>query len=170
MSETFKLGTDNFVSLAENKLEFARRICSDRELAQCLLSQDRSFKDYELPENYQDQLLWHHVFPFRYVLDTQESQRAYITMSFEFEKSEKPNVWKAGAVVFYLFCHKDLVRTDYGVLRYDFMLSRLNALMRDSRFKTWYNRLEFQRSGDITVDEIGDYVGVEVIYASRGVL
>ena len=99
MSETFKLGTDNFVSLAENKLEFARRICSDRELAQCLLSQDRSFKDYELPENYQDQLLWHHVFPFRYVLDTQESQRAYITMSFEFEKSEKPNVWKTGAAI-----------------------------------------------------------------------
>ena len=62
------------------------------------------------------------------------------------------------------------MRTDYGVLRYDFMLSRLNALMQDSRFKTWYNRLEFQRSGDITVDEIGDYVGVEVIYASRGVL
>ena len=134
MSETFKLGTDNFFSLAENKLEFARRICSDRELAQCLLSQDRSFKDYELPENYQDQLLWHHVFPFRYVLDTQESQR------------------------------------EYSVLRYDFMLSRLNALMQDSRFKTWYNRLAFQRSGDITVDEIGDYVGVEVIYASRGVL
>ena len=48
MSETFNLGTDNFVSLAENKLEFARRICSDRELAQCLLSQDRSFKDYEV--------------------------------------------------------------------------------------------------------------------------
>lgn len=169
MSGIVQLGKDNFLSLSENKIEFARRICSDDDLAKCLLFPDRNFKDCTLPENYAELLAWNHVFPFRYVVDTQETQKSYISMSFEYDSSDKPNIWKIGTVTFYLFCHKNLVRTDYGVLRYDFMLYRISHLMKDSRFKTWYNRLEFVDMGDIIVDEIGNFVGIEVSYANRGV-
>lgn len=160
---------DDFSSLSENKVEFVRRICEDKELAKCLLCNSSSFKEFELPEDYVDQLVWQHVFPFRYVVDTQETQKSYITTAFEYESSDTPNVWKIGTVKFYLFCHKDIVKTDYGVLRYDYMLSRISMIMNNARFKTWFNRLEFVDMGDIIVDEIGNFVGIEVVYTNRGV-
>lgn len=153
--------SDNFQTLSKDKMEFIRRIVTDEQLAKCLLSNSTSFLDYEFSEQEINNLVWNQIFPFCYVVDPAQEAKSYITMSFQYNKS---SIWKIGTVTFNLFCHKDIVKTDYGVLRYDFMLQRLQELIHNTKYETWLGKIECIGIRDMLVDDEGKYVGLIAQY------
>lgn len=156
---------DNFQTLSKDKIEFVQRIVNDDKLVKCLISNAPNFLEAEITDLDRDELPYTQVFPYRFVASTDEEARSYITMHFAYDAN---SIWKNGVITFYLFCHKTLVQTDYGVLRYDFMLQRLNELLHDTKFsqerKTWLGRLRFIDMQDVNIDDKGDYLGLMVRY------
>jgi hypothetical protein len=148
--------------MAKDKLDLMGRIIDDEEIAKALISTSPGFKDYVLKEGDVEQLPWNRVYPCRYMIDTQTPQKCYITMGFSYSRSNS-HVFKAGRIDIFIFCHKDLVRTDYGILRPDFILQRVDSLIAGSRGE-WLGRMEFVYAEDLMVGETGDYVGVTVGY------
>lgn len=160
MPEIFE---DNFKSLSENKLEFVHRLSQDIELAKCLLSDSQDFKKYTPTDEDLDDLIWKNIYPCQYTVGTLQEVKSFITMRFKYLKSHS-SVYKTGYITFYIFCHKDIVKTDYGILRYDFMLQRVNQLMFNTRNLSWIGKMEFDSMSDILTGNTGDFVGVEITY------
>lgn len=158
---------DNFASLAASKTEFMRRLVNDDDLVRSILSTDRDFKNFVITDEARQSIIWNNIFPCSYIVDTIQDTKSFITMAFRYTPSDKPRIWKISNVSFYIFCHKNIVATDYGILRYDFMLQRVDSIMSDSRFESWYNRLEFNGAEDVIMDDKGNYVGVRANYMSR---
>lgn len=152
---------DNFNSLSKDKIEFAKRIINDEQLAKCLLSNERNFLDIDIDEENRDKLIWEQVFPYRFVPSVDQKAQSYITMAFKYNRQ---SIWKLGTITFYLFCHKNIVRTDYGVLRYDFMLQRLNEIVNDTRFDTWLGKVQLIDMDEINIDDKGNFIGLMVRY------
>lgn len=67
-----------------------------------------------------------------------------------------------------MFCHKSIVRTEYGMTRPDYMLAHVDAFMHGRRSGEWLGQLEFVGGGDEILDQNGNYVGVYVRYKGVG--
>ena len=162
---TMAIQRDTFFMGAE-KEEFLRRIINDDQLAKCLASNEQNYLDLVLTDDIRYSLPYSRIFPCMFTVDTQKETGSFITMRFEYRPGQKPNIWKVARVTFYVFCHKNLIRTDYGVLRTDFMLNRLNAIMNDSEHPSWYTRLQFSGMDDTVIDDVGTYVGSAITYSA----
>lgn len=79
--------------------------------------------------------------------------------------SYKPNgmKYKNGSIYFYIITHNSLIRTDYGVLRYDFIVNQIDELMNSSR-DIGLGALAFYDMDDFLVNN--NYSGVYVAYKS----
>lgn len=144
-------------------MEFMNRIKDDTSLVKCILSQREDFKEYVPTEDEIDNLIWDRVFPCQYTVDTTQTAKCFITMRFKYGASSKSPIWKNGLITFYLFCHKDIVKTSYNILRYDYMLQRINELIFDTRNANWIGKMEFHSVEEILIGD-GNYVGVCVTY------
>ena len=87
----------------------------------------------------------------------------------------RPNIekiCKTGYITFYIYCHKSLVQTKYLILRYDYLLTRIDTLLSGLRSinNGWMGRLEFAGMDDLTVGNSADFVGVSVTYKNLEVL
>lgn len=155
---------DNFESISSDKNDIMALILSDEPLVKCLASPSPNFLDETVEDKVS--LLYQSIFPFRYIPDTQEKNRSYITMKFKYNRVRSGNYWKRGTIYFYMFCHKDIVRTNYGKLRYDFMLQRINHLMNGSRSLScqWLGEAVFEDLDEVIIDDSGNYVGVVATY------
>ena len=161
---------NNFRSLSKDKIEFVKRFTEDTELAKCLLSNDPAFKDYSLTEKDKENLLWNNIYPCQYTLDVNEEAKSCITMKFKYKKVSSSNIWKAGYITFFLFCHKTLLETKYGVLRYDYMLEKVNELILNTKNTSWIGKMEFDNMEEIVMDNKGNYIGVMVVYRNTELL
>lgn len=155
---------DNFKTLFWDKIELVRRLAHDEELAKCLLSASEDFKTYIPTESEMEKLPFSSIFPCYYTFETTQEIKSFITMKFKYKKSETAPVWKVGNITLFCFCHKDIVQTKYGVLRYDYMLQRVNDQIFNTTSSNWVGRMEFDEMEDIILDAKGNYVGVMVKY------
>lgn len=151
---------DNFLSLQKDKENFLRVLSSDERLAKCLISGNKNFLDYELEEDDMDNLIYTQIFPYNHVLGTSNIASSYITMKFRYTRSKGANLFKNSNIIFYLFCGEAVVRTSYGVLRYDYMLQRLSELLNDTRSEAWLGKMMLDSVEDITVSADGKYLGI----------
>lgn len=162
--------SDNFESLSKDRLEIMKRLLEDSDLCKCLASNERDFLEHEVSEEERENLPWNRIYPCKMSIGTQQEAGSYITMSILYDKSEMSQVWKVGRIVFYIFCHKSLIRTDYGVLRTDFMLQRVNRWILNSRGESWLGRMEFAGMDDLLVDENGEFIGIVIEYRNTEVM
>ena len=91
-------------------------------------------------------------------------------MKFKYKKVSSSNIWKAGYITFFLFCHKTLLETKYGVLRYDYMLEKVNELILNTKNTSWIGKMEFDNMEEIVMDNKGNYIGVMVVYRNTELL
>ena len=161
--ETQPILEDNFKTLLWDRNEIVERLSKDKDLAKCLLSNDKYFKKYTPTEDEIEDLPFNNIFPCLYTFKTLQEVKSFITMGFEYSNTKTANIWKTGLVTFYCFCHKDIVRTAYG-LRYDYMLQRVNHLMFNTKNSTWIGKMEFVCVKDIIMDGNSDYVGIMIKY------
>jgi len=159
---------NNFETLSENRVEMIKRFAKDEDLAKCLLCNLSNFKDYTLPEDYMLLLNYKNIFPYQKTINAQSDEKSYITMKFRYSRVKGTDIFKVGQIIFYIFCHENLIETDYGILRYDYMLQCIDRLLNDTRNKTWIGKLQFEDMEDIIINST--HTGIMVRYSNTELL
>lgn len=155
---------NHFKSITDDRIEFCKNLFKDNDIVKCLLCPKPNFLNYKPTEEEIDNLIWTHIFPIRKVTGVQLSKDSYITMKFSYLKSNKANIWKIASVTFFIFCHVDILKTEYNFLRHDYLLQKVDSLISDSKFTTWFGKLEFSGHDENFIDSSGDYYGHIITY------
>lgn len=88
-------------------------------------------------------------------------------MGFEYHPNPaSKRHYKTSIVTFYIFCHQNLIKTDYGAIRYDYALDRVDRIINGSRSREWIGEMEFYGAEDTILDVKGEYVGITATYRS----
>lgn len=108
-----------------------------------------------------ERLIYNNIFPFRKIPTEKdmETQKTYITISlgrFNLAKSTK-----TGIVRFNVFSHQDLLRTDHGFVRTDFIIGKIDELVNSTR-GLGIGKVEFDSMDELYVNN--DYLGMHIAY------
>ena len=156
---------NRFEQIALSKEKFILEMLQDEDLVKCLRHPSSDFLSGDVG-NPAD-LIYNNIYPTKYVPEVHEDAKSYICMGFNYKPNKTDGrLYTTAYASFYLFCHKSLVRTDYGWTRPDFMLSRIDDFVLGARGEAWLGRMEFDDGGDEILDQNGNYVGVYARYRS----
>jgi len=155
---------NNFQTLADNRIEVAKRLAMDDELAKCLLNKDKNFKDTKVTPIVKGRLMHTQIYPYSKTTNTLTESKSYITMRFKYRKVRGANVFKTASITIFAFCSDDLVETSYTTLRPDYMIQQIDRLLNDTRSEGWIGRLSLESMEDIIFDR--GYIGASVTYVN----
>jgi hypothetical protein len=154
---------NNFESLSKNKINFVQRLALDDDIAKLMINGNKNYKDNVVTEAQKYGLMNTVILPYQKVMENITETKSYITMKFRYKATKSANTFMASYVTFYIFCHKDIIQTQYMTLRYDEILQAVNRLMNDTRGE-WLGKLAFDTMEDVVMDSKGTYIGVAVTY------
>ena len=143
--------------ISKYKHEILLKLISSENIVRALVNNQADFLNpaYPLPENTAT-LIYNNIFPYRKIPDVTTVQKTYITTRFGGYRKVK-NIYKTGTITFFIFTHTDLLRTDYGELRTDFIVSEIDQLFNDSR-NFGIGRLEFDAMDELDIND--SYTGM----------
>lgn len=154
---------NHFKTTANNKWNFINSFLENENLVKCLANNETNFLDYEVEDK--ESLIYDRIHPTKYVPGVNESAKSFICMSFQYSSSKASAVYyRVTSVTFYIFCHRSLMRTDYGVTRADYMLSCVDEIIHNSKSEEWMGRMLFEAGNDEILDANGEYVGLWARY------
>lgn len=149
-----------FAELGTNKTTILLRLIENQNIVKCLVNNQPNFLDIPLLNDFDvTSLIYNNIFPYRFVPTIQSDPKTFITMKFSY----KPDgtTYKFGSIVFYIFTHNSLLKTDYGSLRYDLLLNYVDDTFNATR-GLGYGKLSFYDMDDFVVNE--NYSGVYIVY------
>lgn len=136
------------------------RFLSSQGLCKALAHNERNFLDMPSLDD-PVKLMYDKIFPYYRVPDSENPASSYILMSFRNFRLVK-NKFKSGQINIFTLTHKDLVRTDYGFLRYDYMLEEVDKIL-NSQDGIGIGKTEFVKMDEWTVNnEL--YIGNVIAY------
>jgi hypothetical protein len=136
------------------------KLIESPEIVKCLVNNQSNFLDIPLPVDFNvTSLIYLNIYPYRFIPDIQTEPKTFITTSFGYRSSGM--TFKFGSVCFYVVCHNSLLRTDYGMLRYDYLINQIDEIFNSSR-NLGIGKLPFYSMDDILVNE--NYSGACIIY------
>jgi hypothetical protein len=151
-----------FEELSTNKYLILSKLIEDLEIVKCLVNNESNFLDISLPEDFEaSSLIYNHIFPYKYIPTIETTPKTFITISFNYRS--KGMSYKNGSIVFYVITHNSLIKTDYGFLRYDFLIHQIDEFMNSSR-DIGLGKLEFYDMADFSVNDY--YSGAYIRYRS----
>jgi hypothetical protein len=146
-----------FSELGKNKNEIMTRLLFSEEIAKALTYNGTNFLDQPTPED-STSLLYTQIFPYQRVPTTQDTAKTFITMKFGY----KPDgmFYKISTIYFYVITHISLVRTDMGMLRYDYLINQIDTLFNSQR-GIGIGKLPFYAMDDFQINEnwLGAFIG-----------
>ena len=151
-----------FAELGQNKLTILMKLIGNEDIVKCLVNNQSNFLDISLPMDFDvTSLIYNSIYPYRFIPQIQTEPKTFITMRFGY----KPNgmTYKNGSIYFYIITHNSLIRTDYGMLRYDFLANKIDEMMNSSR-DIGLGKLPFHDMDDFIVNE--NYIGIYLAYKS----
>ncbi len=144
--------------ISKNKYTILSRILEHEGLKKALYYTDRDFLDK--PDVEDSQLLNKHIFPYPITLDETTEVGTFLTMqNKEFRLTQSS--YKTGTIAINVFCHKDVIETDYAPLRYDFIVSEIDKLLNQQR-GVGMGKLTFHELEEINVDH--GFLGQSITY------
>jgi len=149
-----------FAELGQNKLTILMKLIGNEDIVKCLVNNQFNFLDISLPMDFDvTSLIYNSIYPYRFIPQIQTEPKTFITMRFGY----KPNgmTYKNGSIYFYIITHNSLIRTDYGMLRYDFLANKIDEMMNSSR-DIGLGKLPFHDMDDFIVNE--NYIGIYLAY------
>lgn len=161
-----------FSELGKNKNAVMMKLLENDSIVKCLINNESNFLDAPIPDNFdRTSLIYSNIYPYKFIPETQDVAKTLITMKFGY----KPNgvTIKNGSIYFYIIMHNSLLRTDYGSLRYDMLLSyidetfnspqdlELNDSFNSSR-NLGFGQLPFYETDEFVVDK--NWSGVYIAY------
>lgn len=161
-----------FLELGQNKNEVMMKLLENDNIVKCLINNQSNFLTPSIPIDFdRSTLIFENLYPYRFVPDTQTEAKTLITMKFGYKPNGK--IIKNGSIYFYIICHNSLLRTDYGSLRYDMLLSYIddtfNSLqdlsLKDSFASSrdlGFGKLPFYETDEFVVDK--NWSGTYIAY------
>lgn len=138
------------------------RITESQDLSKAIYYEDSNFLDK--PDLSPEDLINHNVFPHKKV-PLENETNTYVTIDITDYKPVARNPrFKRATVYIYVLVHESLSTTDYGELRMDFILSRLDQIFNGARGIGDF-KLDFKSVRDVYVNE--RYSGKYVAYDLR---
>lgn len=151
----------------ENKTEFLELFLNDIPLCQALINNDRNFLDIPITDDQKDALLFDQIFPYKFIPDITISGKSYLTMQFNYTDSKTNDLFFIGDVIIWIFCHRDLIRTKYKYLRYDFMKQRISKILQDKMSNNWFGKIFINPPVETMIDELGKYYGIRMSFSNQ---
>lgn len=154
MSRLAKISTD--------KITVMQRLLSSQKICKALQYSDSDFLDQpDLADT--SCLIYDRIFPYKKIPDFVKEKASYITLSFNNYRPIRSS-FKSGLIFIHVMVHQDLMRTDYGVLRTDFIISEIDKLM-NSKTGIGIGEVEFYEMDEFTINEkyMGVYIGYKLV-------
>ena len=136
-------------------------IIQNENLMKALVHNVPNFLDLSPVDSPADQI-YDRLWPFKYVPKVVEEEKTFITLSLTGFKPVK-RVFKASKIFFYVFTHNELMKTDYGMTRVDFIQSELDTLFNESN-ELGIGSLEFAGLDDFIFETNHLFVGSALSY------
>jgi hypothetical protein len=138
------------------------RIITDQNICKAIYYNNKNFLDMPDIADPASVLLYNNVFPYRFIPDPEIIENTYVTLCF---RRYRPvgSAFKSGYIYIYCFTHKDLVVTDYNVLRYDYIIAEIDKLINMQR-GIGIGKAEFSEMDEFIVNDkyIGQYVSYKL--------
>lgn len=132
-------------------------LTSDDQLLKALYYKSKNFLDKPTPA--WGDLIYKNIFPYSYIPDSVEESKSYLTMSVSYRPSGQS--FKVGSITLNTFCHKNLMETNHGCLRIDFIVSRIDTVLNSSR-DFGIGKLQFDGAGETLIE--GKLPGMAIRY------
>jgi hypothetical protein len=150
-----------FAELGTNKDSIMMNLITDDNIVKALYFKERDFLSQSIPVGFnRKRLIYSNIYPYRFVPKITQDQSTFITMSFNFKPCGV--TFKYGFIYFYIITHESLVRTDIGMLRYDYIINQIDELFNRSRDIT-IGQLEFNDMDEFILHD-GNWVGAYIKY------
>jgi len=151
-----------FSELSTNKTTILLKFIEDENILKCLVNNESNFLDISLPVGFDPtSLIYSQIYPYKFIPTTETEAKTFITMSFNYKSNRQGTLFKNGSIYFYIITHNSLIRTDYGVLRYDYLVNQIDELLNSST-NIGIGQLPFYDMGDFSVNE--NYSGTYLAY------
>lgn len=149
-----------FQDLSKDKVTIMSRLITSQNICKAVYYNDGNFLDQPDIVDPASVLIYKNLFPYRFIPEPDKNENTYITLSF---RRYRPidSSFKSGYIYIYVFTHKDLIQTDYGVLRYDYIVSEIDKLMNMQR-GIGMGKAEFSEMDEFIVNE--QYLGIYLCY------
>lgn len=148
-----------FEKISADKMTVMERLISSPDICKALIYSEDNFLDQPGLVDYSS-LIYKNIFPFKRIPDSAKEKTAFITMSFNNFRPIK-NTFKSGLIYLHVLVHQDLMRTDYGKLRTDFIIHEIDKLM-NSKEGIGIGKVEFYEMDEYALND--KYMGVYVAY------
>ena len=148
-----------FSGLTSDKQIILSKLVSSQELCKALYYNDKNFLD-QADISDTSALVYDRIFPHFFVPAVDENAKTYITLSFRNYRLVNDS-YKAGFIHVHSFTHKTLYRSDYGKLRTDFLLEKIDGLLNDISGIS-IGGLKFDKMDEYIVNQ--NYSGNYVVY------
>ena len=135
------------------------RLADSTDLCKALYYNEPNFLDQPDIDD-TGELFYNNIFPFSRIPELAKEGKSYLTMAFK-DYRKVNNGFKSGFIYLHTFTHVNLIRTDHGFLRYDFIISEIDKLMNDQR-GIGIGKAEFYKMDEYYVNE--QYMGMYVAY------
>lgn len=112
-------------------------------------------------------LLYKNIYPFRYVCDIKTEQATFVTFYFFGNTrgiSTENDSFKYTYVGFDIYCHYDIVRTDEGCLRFDFIVSEIDEMIHNQKLGQSITKAVLIDHTDFSLYE-GKWQGAQLSYS-----
>jgi hypothetical protein len=127
-----------------------RELIFSDEISKALYYNESNFLDQPSLED-PVVLRYNHIYPYRKVPKVDENMKTYITLRCgNFKKVG--NKFKSGLITFYVFTHVDLMPTDYGFLRVDYIINKIDEIFNETR-DFGIGKLEFDSMDEFDINE-----------------
>lgn len=126
------------------------RLTSDQEILKAVYHNHLNF--LSMPDVLVEDVMYKNIFPFYYVPGIDEKMKSYINISLTDYRKAGNVKFKAGRILIYVITHKELFRTDYGCLRTDYLVSKIDHLF-DGKRGIGLGELEFMGMREVVINE-----------------
>lgn len=136
-------------NLSPNKEEIINRIIGSPDLVKAIYYPNSDFLD-QVDIKVPEELVGDNIY-LKKRIPLDEETKTFITIDItDFKPSSNPR-FKRATVYIYVLIHNSLLSTDYGVLRMDYILSKIDDLFNDKRGVGDF-RLKFKSIRDVSVN------------------
>lgn len=151
-----------FEHLSRDKFNIIEALIQSKEIVKAVGNDIPNFKDNDIEEP--ELLLYKNIFPYRFVPDLTDTEHTFIALSFEGYQPTKGQKFKYGRVIFNVFTHNNLQRTDYQELRPDYIIKHIDKLFNNTRVIGGIGKVEFWGMDSMNVNEkySGNWIGYTI--------